>query len=163
MQGIIHSKVRGVTFEGRQDIIRRAVRPGMRLDAIREPKNPHGSNTIGLWAGREQIGYLSSDLAAELAPQVDAGQPIVVTVTDLTGNGPGESIGVNIVIDTQSDAAEPAQMTIAAGRLSPGRAVLLVVGLLAVTLVCAAARNTAVAVVCMAIAAWLVWKWRRSG
>jgi hypothetical protein len=30
-------------------------------------------------------------------------------------------------------------------------------------LICAAARNTAVVVVCLAIAAGLVWQWRRSG
>lgn len=135
-EGIIYSKVRGVTFEGRQDIIRRSVRPGMRLEAIREPQNPHGSTAIGLWAGKEQIGHLGHDLAVQLAPQMDAGQPITVTVTELTGNGPGESIGVNIVIDVQGDAAAPAQMTIGAGRLSPARAVLLIVGLIVVTLVC---------------------------
>ena len=98
--GIIYSKVRGVTFEDRQDIIRQSVRPGMRLEAIREPQNPHGSTAIGLWAGKEQIGHVASDLAAQLAPQMDSGNPIVVTVTELTGGGPGESIGVNIVIDT---------------------------------------------------------------
>jgi hypothetical protein len=164
MKGIIHSKVRGVTFEGRQEIIRRVVRPGIRLDAIREPKNPHGANAIGLWAGREQIGHLSSDLAEELAPQMDAGHPLTVTVTDLTGNGPGESIGVNIVIDMQGEnVATRRNEKSSVKRLSPARAVLLVVGLLVVTLICAAARNTAVVVVCLAIAAGLVWQWRRSG
>lgn len=101
--GIIHSKVRGVNFENRQELIKRHVRPGMRLAAIRELQNPHGSNAIGLWAGKVQIGHLSSDLADELAPYMDHGGKITVTVIEFTGGGPGESIGVNIVIDKNAE------------------------------------------------------------
>jgi hypothetical protein len=155
--GIIHSKVRGVTFEGRQDIIRKTVRPGMRLNAIREPNNPHGKSAIGLWAGKSQIGYIGSDLADEIAPQMDAGKPILVTVTELTGTGPGESIGVNIVIDTKPDGAAIKP------KASPMRMVLIVVGLIITALVCGAAQNAAVGIVCLAAAAWLLWQWRRSG
>lgn len=108
-EGIIYSKVRGVTFEGRQSLIKEHVRPGMRLEAVREPQNPHGSTAIGLWAGKNQVGHISSDLAERLAPQMDAGKPIVVMVTELTGGGPGESIGVNIVIDTAVEAAQTAR------------------------------------------------------
>jgi hypothetical protein len=160
--GIIHSKVRGVTFENRQDIIRKAVRPGMRLTAIREPNNPHGGNAIGLWAGQQQIGHLSSDLAEELAPWMDAGKPLTVTVTDMTGNGPGESIGVNIVIDKQGEKGVPAA-TQNPRAARPMNKALIVLLLLATVIVCGVAQSPVVAVVCVAAAAWLLWQWRRAG
>lgn len=162
-KGIIHSKVRGVTADDRQAIIQKSVRPGMRLAAIREPKNPHGKNAIGLWAGKRQVGYISSELADEIAPQMDAGKPIIVTVTDLTGNGPGESIGVNIVIDLQGDAEATVGSPSAAPEVKPARLALIMLGLLAMALLCAAAANPIVAVVCLAAAAWLLWQWRRAG
>lgn len=158
--GIIHSKVRGVTFEGRQKIIRQHVKPGMALRAIREPKNPHGNgNTIGLWAGNKQIGYMGSELADEIAPLMDSGQKISVRVSDLTGGGKDESIGVNIVIDMNGGSA----MAPAPVYGSPLRKAAIVIGLLLVVLLCGGAQNTVVGIMCLAAAGWLVWQWRRAG
>ena len=80
---MIRTKLVGVTFVNsdgsiRQKLIRRRCRPGTVLRTIREPENPHDSEAIGVWAKGwfrhwGQIGYLSADLAGELATIVDAG------------------------------------------------------------------------------------------
>ena len=98
----IYSKVAGVTFanddgSSRQALIRRHVRAGAKLLAIREPRNPRDRNAVGLWVrtwlGRRQIGYIRSELAADLA-----GQPLRAVVTQVTGGGPGKAYGVNILL-----------------------------------------------------------------
>jgi hypothetical protein len=123
--GIIHSKVRGVTADDRQAVIKKTVKTGMRLTAIREPKNTHDKNAIGLWSGKKQVGYVSSDLAGELSRWMDSGKPLTVTVTELTGGGKEHAIGVNIVIDKHQGetpigpADEPQKKSLVDRLLSP--------------------------------------------
>jgi len=55
----------------------------------REPGNEHDANAIKvLVAGRDQppvhIGYIPRELAAELAPQMDAGAPVEITRIRIT-------------------------------------------------------------------------------
>lgn len=60
-----------------------AVAPGRPLELRRDPDNPHDPNAIAVHAvggdeqvgrgGDEQVGWVPRELAAELAPQLDAG------------------------------------------------------------------------------------------
>jgi len=54
-----------------------AVAPGRRLELRRDPDNPHDANAIAVHpAGEdEQVGWVPRELAAELAAQLDAGEP----------------------------------------------------------------------------------------
>ncbi len=52
------------------------VAPGRALDLRRDPANEHDPNAIAVHAaGGEQIGWVPREVAAELAPQLDAGEP----------------------------------------------------------------------------------------
>jgi hypothetical protein len=51
-----------------------AAAPGRPLRLRRDPANEHDANAIGVeLETREQIGYVPRDVAAELAPELDAG------------------------------------------------------------------------------------------
>jgi hypothetical protein len=51
------------------------VAPGSALELRRDPGNEHDPNAIAVLAGGEQVGWVPRELAAELAPQLDAGRP----------------------------------------------------------------------------------------
>jgi hypothetical protein len=48
---------------------------GKHLILRRDPDNPHDPNAIEVLAGGRQIGWVPRELAAELAPEMDAGHP----------------------------------------------------------------------------------------
>ena len=49
-------------------------RPGA-LELRREPGNPHDANAIAVHAGGVHVGFVPRELAAEIAPELDAGRP----------------------------------------------------------------------------------------
>jgi hypothetical protein len=51
-----------------------AAAPGRPLELRRDPHNEHDPNAIALLAGGERIGWVPRELAAELAPEIDAGR-----------------------------------------------------------------------------------------
>jgi hypothetical protein len=51
-----------------------AVAPGRPLELRRDPGNAHDPNAIMVLAGDEQAGWVPRELAAELAPALDAGE-----------------------------------------------------------------------------------------
>ena len=52
-----------------------SVAPGSALELRRDPANEHDRNAIAVRAaGGEQVGWVPRELAAELAPQLDAGE-----------------------------------------------------------------------------------------
>jgi HIRAN domain len=52
------------------------VAPGRRLVLRRDPENPHDANAIAVdSAAGAQVGWVPRELAAELAPDLDAGRP----------------------------------------------------------------------------------------
>jgi hypothetical protein len=112
----IHTKIRGVTKENpngvnRQQIISQCCRCGDALFLVREPNNPVDSNAIQVRRIvhsdvrdkprlREQIGYVSRELAEELAPKMDDdGFVLMAWIMNVTGGEDGESLGVNIQIE----------------------------------------------------------------
>lgn len=84
---IITTKVVGVTFENRQEVIAK-LQMGDRLWLEREPFNAYDVNAIKVTKNNgEQIGYISRHLARSLAPHMDRrGFPIRGKVCLLTGS-----------------------------------------------------------------------------
>ena len=54
-----------------------AAEPGRRLELRRDLANPHDANAIAVHGdgGGEQLGWVPREVAAELAPELDAGKP----------------------------------------------------------------------------------------
>jgi single-stranded-DNA-specific exonuclease len=123
-----HTKLAGVTFEGRQDVVARLA-PDTRLRVERQPDNEHDPNAIALFDPvGDHVGYLNRRLAAALAPAIDDGADYEVTVTEVTGRGEVEgSLGVNVLVvrrgsDIEGDeesAAAAAARRAALAALSP--------------------------------------------
>ncbi|MGA8474050.1 MAG: helicase-related protein [Candidatus Cybelea sp.] len=104
-----HTKIAGVSFEGRQDVI-----AGLRADAAlelrREPNNPHDANAIAVHYGDLQLGFFNKRLAAHIAPLIDAGTRYRARVASLTGgpsinSGEAKHRGVNIFVERDSVGA----------------------------------------------------------
>lgn len=95
-----YTKLVGVTRENRQDLIAETIEPGDDLNLYRQPDNSHDGNAIAIGKYEDEIiGYLSRDVAAEIAPLYDSGQLIEVIVKEVTGQDDTEkSLGVNIEI-----------------------------------------------------------------
>ncbi len=108
-----HTKLAGVTFEDRQDVVARLA-PGVALRLQRQPDNPHDANATALFDPLgDQVGFFNRRLAAELAPALDAGLELDVEVTGMTGGEDGRSWGVNVLVshrreDADGDAVEAA-------------------------------------------------------
>jgi hypothetical protein len=58
------------------------VGPGRALELRRDPANEHDPNAIAVYpaGGGEQVGWVPRDVAAELAPDLDAGRPWAAVV-----------------------------------------------------------------------------------
>ncbi|HEV3092161.1 MAG TPA: helicase-related protein [Candidatus Cybelea sp.] len=103
-----NSKLAGVSFEGRQDVIA-GLREGVALELRRQPDNPYDRNAIAVHYGTLQLGFIKAGIAAHVAPLIDAGAKYVATVASLTG---GERIagelrhrGVNVVVQRERFAS----------------------------------------------------------
>jgi hypothetical protein len=57
-----------------------AAAPGRPLELRRDPDNEHDPNAIAVLAGGEQVGWVPRELAAVLAPEIDAGRPWAAAV-----------------------------------------------------------------------------------
>lgn len=109
----IHTKLAGVSKDNRQAIIDRYIISGEVLELERDPDNPYDPNAIAvfIWPPteeRKQVGYIKAELAAELAPLMDAGQVIEGEVVEVTGLDQ-ETRGVNITL-TVYDREESLQI-----------------------------------------------------
>jgi HIRAN domain len=126
----IHTKVRGVTYSNpdgadRQKIIQQWCQSGDAVYFAREKNNPVDRNAIQVRRVvcsdvpdkprlGEQLGYLSRELAEELAPDMDKrGFVLMGRILNVTGGHDHESFGVNIQVEQympvkESDGALPA-------------------------------------------------------
>ncbi|MHB1324175.1 MAG: single-stranded-DNA-specific exonuclease RecJ [Coriobacteriia bacterium] len=105
-----HTKLAGVTFEGRQQVVARLV-PGTPLRVERQPRNEYDANACALFDPfGDHVGFLNRRLAEALAPVIDAGVEYDVEVSEVTGGEDGGSLGVNILMARRgSDQAEDAE------------------------------------------------------
>ena len=97
-----NTKVVGVSFEGRQDVVA-GLAPGAALELRRHADNLHDSNAIGVWYGALQLGFLKRPIAARVAPNVDAGEHYTAQVTAITGGG-ARSWGINVYVTRERAA-----------------------------------------------------------
>ena len=63
-----NTKIVGVTFEGRQDLIA-GLQAGAELELVRQPANPFDPNAVAVHFGRLQLGFLRKQIAARIAPK----------------------------------------------------------------------------------------------
>ena len=89
-----HTKLVGVSFEGRQDTIA-GLRVGSELTLERQPENPYDPNAIAVRFGELPLGFVRKEIAKHLAPLMDAGARYRSRVESLTGGGDRHR-GVNI-------------------------------------------------------------------
>ncbi len=72
-QGLVVSGVAGAQFN--DDVLQSdAAEPGAPLVLRRNAGNEHDANAVGVHAGEAQLGWVPREVAAELAPKLDAGE-----------------------------------------------------------------------------------------
>jgi len=94
------TKIMGVSFEGRQDVVAGLV-PGLELHLERQPQNPADSNAIAVRYGALQLGYLRKQIAKHLAPLIDSGASYHARIEHITGGTGGKNYGVNIRVSRE--------------------------------------------------------------
>ena len=98
-----YTKVVGVSFEGRQEIIK-DMQEGQELQLLREPANPYDNFAIRVETETgTQVGYLNAKLAKHLAPILDGGVTYNVLITSVTG-GQDKHYGLNIILQKVTEA-----------------------------------------------------------
>jgi single-stranded-DNA-specific exonuclease len=103
-----HTKLAGVTFEGRQEVVARLA-PGTPLRLDRQADNEFDACACALFDPQgDQVGFLNRRLAAVLAPAIDAGADYEVNVSEVTGGVEGASLGVNVVVARRGEEPGPA-------------------------------------------------------
>ena len=74
---------------------------------VREPRNEVDANAIAVYRRglifKAQLGYLSADIASQLASRMDAGEQITATVIEVTGGGLLSRRNVGVNLHLQSD------------------------------------------------------------
>lgn len=121
-----HTKIAGVSFEGRQDIIA-GLHAGAQLQLLRRPENPHDANAIAVHYGDLALGFFNKRLAAHIAPLMDRGARYSARVASLTGPSTGSERakerhrGVNIFVEREGGARSSRRAGAAAARLETGR------------------------------------------
>jgi single-stranded-DNA-specific exonuclease len=94
------TKVMGVSFEGRQDLVAGLV-PGQELELKRQPDNPHDANAIAVHFGILHLGFLRKQIAKHLAPLIDGGIRYRARIEHITGGRDGKNFGVNIRVERE--------------------------------------------------------------
>jgi single-stranded-DNA-specific exonuclease len=102
-----NTKIVGVTFEGRQDLIA-GLQPGAELELVRQPQNAFDANAIAVHFGRLQLGFVKKAIAARIAPNIDASERYRAEIKHITGGGT-RSVGVNIWVTRERPESETAR------------------------------------------------------
>ena len=95
---ILHSKIAGISFEGRQSLIQ-SLSVGVELFLQRQPDNFYDKNAIKILTKEgEHLGFINRELAEGMAYAMDNGNKYRVQITDITGSA-DKNFGVNIEIE----------------------------------------------------------------
>lgn len=110
---LFHTKVVGVSFEGRQYILQAIERfndqekEEIEVTLRREPDNEYDRNAIAVDVTyidptfmskvTRQLGYIKRDLAVDLAPRMDAGEEFMIYKFDSTGDY-SKTRGINLSV-----------------------------------------------------------------
>lgn len=107
---MIETKVAGVTFEGRQEVVAR-VREGDWLPLLADPDNAYDPNAVGVWlpeqGGMRQVGYIPKVTAGTVAATIRDGFEVWGRVVACTG-GEDESRSRGLVLHLRRCRAETA-------------------------------------------------------
>ncbi|HET9030183.1 MAG TPA: helicase-related protein [Candidatus Aquilonibacter sp.] len=99
-----HTKLAGVSFDGRQDVIA-GLNVGVELELRRQPDNAHDPNAIAVFFGALQLGFIKAGIAKHIAPLIDDGARYRARIESLTGplrqgsdDGDARYRGVNVYV-----------------------------------------------------------------
>lgn len=96
-----HSKLVGVTHEGRQEVIK-VLTGNEEIRVRREADNEHDPNAVAVdvqfGEGWAPIGYIAKDKNQAIAAALDAGEQVNIRISNLTGGG-SKIYGVNIELE----------------------------------------------------------------
>lgn len=86
------TKVVGVSFDGRQEILKDINEMIDEVVAIREPENPYDVNAIHVYAKKDDdslhsCGYINRNLAKKLSEEIDNGKELVIEDYAIIGGG----------------------------------------------------------------------------
>ena len=73
-RGLLSSGVAGAAAHHGEVLQSEAAGPGAPLRLQRDPANEHDRNALKVLVGDQQLGWVPRELAAELAPRIDAGE-----------------------------------------------------------------------------------------
>ncbi len=93
----IYTKVKGVTFDNRQNLISR-LKPNQSLKLIREKDNAFDEYAVAVYSNEGQIGYVPKEISKNVAIYLDKELVVSCRVIAITGLE-NMSFGVNIVIN----------------------------------------------------------------
>jgi hypothetical protein len=81
-RGLLVAAVAGAGAHHAEALASDAVAPGSPLELRRDPANAHDPNAIQVHprGGGAQVGWVPRELAEELAPRLDAGEPVAAVV-----------------------------------------------------------------------------------
>jgi len=98
----------GVSYGNAQDNIKTFAKPEIRWFAmVREPENPHDPNAIRVALfGEFFMGYIPKDIAAHLAPLMDAGRVFDAEYVYVSRHPLHEMVGLSVKI---VEAASPSE------------------------------------------------------
>lgn len=102
----ISTRLAGVTFENRQEVIA-TLSAGDPLILQRQPDHPHDSNAIAVFTTNGQsAGFVPRDLAISMAPQLDAigGKCRAEVVEIVGGSAEASNLGIEILISLEPDS-----------------------------------------------------------
>lgn len=96
----IHTKIKGVTFENRQEYLSESLEGDM-LFIDHTPTDEY-PNAISITNGRtlKQLGYVNSELANKLLDKFGAGLRLNGEIVEITGGTDGKNYGCNIIINS---------------------------------------------------------------
>lgn len=99
-------KAAGTTFGDRQIRLAEAARAGVsRVELVRDANNKFDANAIKVVAvvgpkdERADVGFVPRDLAAEMAPVVDAGVAVEIKRAQIYGGGFGKNYGISLTVE----------------------------------------------------------------
>jgi len=111
MTRTIITKVAGVTYEGRQDVIAR-LKGNEPARIVPEPTNKFDPNALAVHVAVapgeiKHVGFVPRDLAAQIAPFLE-GEAVMVKLLEITGgfttrNGERAALGLRIEIEIPDD------------------------------------------------------------
>lgn len=98
---VYHSKLVGVTFEGRQEVIS-TLRGKEPLRVRREKDNKYDPKAVAVDVYKNDewlpIGYIAKDKNTDISEALDAGETVFISIGSLTGGG-DKAYGVNISLE----------------------------------------------------------------